>query len=226
VEQTHAVTAQPNAVWDAFSAPVNPAPPPPWYPSPVLARPAETNRHTPVLLIIGAIALVFVVAVAAGIVLLVKYWQSQVSPALSLPTAAVPSYGAPTVLPSSGPTSGGTGGVGVASGAKVFIDGKDQNVSGTAVCISSGGNVTISIGGAGTGVAAMLTNSDPPEVKSVGLGNVNGVTLSYSPGAGGGNASATKNGNSYKITGTAIGVDMSNPLQPVNKPFEIDVTCS
>jgi lipoprotein LpqH len=170
-----------------------------------------------------------VVALAAGIFLLVKYWQSQVTPALSLPTAPVPSYrvptGVPTVLPSFGPTSGGTGGGGIASGAKVFIDGTDQNVSGTAVCLTSGSNVTISIGGAGTGVAAVLTNSDPPEVKSVGLGNVNGVTLGYSPSGGAGNASATKNGNSYKITGTATGVDMANPMQTVNKPFEIDVTC-
>ena len=72
----------------------------------------------------------------------------------------------------------------------------------------------------------MLTDANPPEVKSVGLGNVNGVTLAYAAGAGQGNASATKNGNSYKITGTATGVDMANPAQPVNKPFEIDVTCS
>ena len=33
----------------------------------------------------------------------------------------------------------------------------------------------------------------------------------------------TKDGNKYKITGTATGVDMANPMQPVNKPFEIDV---
>ena len=49
-------------------------------------------------------------------------------------------------------------------------------------------------------------------MKSVGLGNVNGVTLAYTSGTGQGNASATKNGNSYKITGTAIGVDMANPM--------------
>ena len=63
-------------------------------------------------------------------------------------------------------------------------------------------------------------------MKSVGLGNVNGVTLGYSPGQPGqGKATATKDGNKYKISGTATGVDMANPMQPVNKPFEIDVTC-
>ncbi len=115
---------------------------------------------------------------------------------------------------------------GGAAGTKVIIDGKDQNVTGSVVCTTAGGNVNIAIGGAATGIAAVLTDANPPEVKSVGLGNVNGVTLGYTPGTGQGKASATKDGNSYKITGTATGIDMANPTQPVNKPFEIDVTCS
>jgi len=47
-------------------------------------------------------------------------------------------------------------------------------------------------------------------------------------GVGGttGKAQATKDGSAYKITGTASGVDMSNPMAgPANKSFEIDVTC-
>ena len=62
-------------------------------------------------------------------------------------------------------------------------------------------------------------------MQSVGLGNVNGVTLGYQSGTGQGEAKATKDGNTYKISGTATGIDMANPMQPVNKPFEIDVTC-
>lgn len=109
--------------------------------------------------------------------------------------------------------------------AKVTIDGKDQNVQGTVVCSSAAGDVNIAIGGAQTGIGVVLTDASPPAVKSVGLGNVNGVTLGYSPAGGQGKASATKDGNKYKISGTATGVDMANPMQPVNKPFEIDVTC-
>ena len=41
----------------------------------------------------------------------------------------------------------------------------------------------------------------------------------------GGEATATKDGSTYKINGTATGVDMANPTQPVTKPFEIAVTC-
>ncbi|MBS1692588.1 MAG: lipoprotein LpqH [Actinobacteria bacterium] len=112
-----------------------------------------------------------------------------------------------------------------AGSPKVVIDGQDQNVQGTVVCASMGGNVNIAIGEAMTGIAAVVSEADPPVVSSVGLGNVNGVTLGYQQGAGQGEATAVKDGNTYKITGTATGIDMANPMQPVNKPFEIEVTC-
>ena len=60
---------------------------------------------------------------------------------------------------------------------------------------------------------------------SVGLGNVNGVALGFQEGAPGGSATATKDGKTYTVTGTATGVDMANPMQPVTKPFEIAVSC-
>ena len=125
--------------------------------------------------------------------------------------------------------SGTSVAVGTGGGAAptVTIDGKNQNITGQVVCTTMGGNTTIAIGGAATGISAVLTTDNPPKVQSVGLGNVNGVTLAYSAAAPGqGDASATKDGNSYKITGNATGVDMANPTQPVKKPFEIDVTCS
>ena len=130
---------------------------------------------------------------------------------------------------STGGTSGPGGSVSVATpganASKVLIDGKDQNVQGTTVCTTTGGTVNIAIGGAATGIGAVLSDANPPDVKSVALGNVNGVSLGYAPG-GQGNASATKDGNKYTIKGTATGVDMANPMQPVNKPFEIDANCS
>ncbi|MGA9493697.1 MAG: lipoprotein LpqH [Mycobacterium sp.] len=123
-------------------------------------------------------------------------------------------------------SSNGTSAAASASStAKVTIDGKDQNVQGAVACTSAAGNVNIAVGGATTGIGVVLTDASPPAVKSVGLGNVNGVTLGYTPGTGQGNATATKDGSKYKISGTATGVDMANPMQPVNKPFEIDVTC-
>jgi ipoprotein LpqH len=121
-------------------------------------------------------------------------------------------------------SSGATASSG-SSAAKVTIDGKDQTVQGTVACTSAAGTENIAIGGAQTGIGVVLTDASPPGVKSVGLGNVNGVVLGYTPGTGQGNATATKDGSKYKISGTATGVDMANPMQPVNKTFEIDVTC-
>lgn len=112
------------------------------------------------------------------------------------------------------------------SGAtKVTIDGADQTVNGSVVCATMGGNVNIAIGEAATGIAAVLSDGDTPTVTSVGLGNVNGVTLGYQSGAGQGEAKAEKDGKTYKISGTATGIDMANPMTPVNKPFTIEVTC-
>ena len=91
--------------------------------------------------------------------------------------------------------------------------------------VSAGGNISIAVGGNQTGISVVLADANPLGVNAVQLGNVNGVTLQYAQG-GQGNASAAKDGNTYKITGSATGVDMANPMQQVNKPFEIDATCA
>jgi ipoprotein LpqH len=109
-------------------------------------------------------------------------------------------------------------------GTKVSIDGQDQNVSGTVVCTVMGGNMNSAIGGAATGIAAVVSE-DGSNVQSVALGNVNGVTLGYQTGTGQGEAKAEKSDTTWKISGTATGIDMANPMQPVNKPFEIEVSC-
>ncbi len=115
-----------------------------------------------------------------------------------------------------------------ASNTKVVVDGKDQKVTGQVACTKVAGTVNIAIGGGtgagATGIGAVLTDATPPVVKSVALGNVNGVTLAV--GGTSGKADATKDGSSYKITGTASGVDMANPMAgQVNKSFELDVAC-
>src|SRR5262249_21724394 len=119
----------------------------------------------------------------------------------------------------SGGTSVAAGGAG---GAKGTIDGQDQDISGGPVaCAEMGGNVNITIGSGSTAFSAEVTDANPPEVKHVVLGSVNGVALGYTSGTGQGNASATKDGNHYKITGTATGIDTANPTTPTSKPFEM-----
>ena len=131
-------------------------------------------------------------------------------------TSAEATSEAGTASATAAPSGGGT---------KVSIDGQDQGVKGTVVCTAMGGNMNIAIGDAATGIAAVVSE-DGSTVQSVGLGNVNGVTLGYQSGTGQGEAKATKDGSNWKISGTATGIDMANPMQPVNKPFEIEVACS
>jgi lipoprotein LpqH len=123
-------------------------------------------------------------------------------------------------------TSGNTSSAASAQGkSTVTIDGKDQAIQGTVVCSTMGDNVNIAIGDATTGIGAVVSSGDSPTVHSVGLGNVNGVTLGFQENAGQGDAKAEKDGSTYKISGHAIGMDMANPMAPVNKPFAIEVSC-
>lgn len=126
--------------------------------------------------------------------------------------------------PSSGQAASGSSGKTVTTG--VTVDGQSQNVAGPATCTAAGDNLNIGIGDATNGVGAVVTNGDGPVVHSVGLGTVNGVTLGYSDAADGqGSAQATKDGNSYKITGTATGFDTAGSQQSVTKKFEMDIAC-
>lgn len=108
--------------------------------------------------------------------------------------------------------------------ATVTIDGQPKDVTGSIACTTAMGNLNIGVGDTATGIAVVMS-PDASKVTSVGLGNVNGVVLGFQDGAPGGSASATKDGNTYKVTGTATGVDMANPMAPMTKPFEITVTC-
>jgi lipoprotein LpqH len=159
----------------------------------------------------------FVVAVGGAAIVIagLSSCSSDEKKSESPATSAEATTGAGTASATAAPSEGGT---------KVSIDGQDQNVSGTVVCSAMGGNMNIAIGGAATGIAAVVSE-DGSNVTSVGLGNVNGVTLGYTSGTGQGEAKATKDGNNWTISGTATGIDMANPMQPVNKPFEIAVTC-
>ena len=113
---------------------------------------------------------------------------------------------------------------GEAGPATVTVDGQVQPVNGPVVCETSDGKFSIAIGEPITGVIVGL-ETDASVVHGVGLGTVNGVVLSFTEGVPGNTATATKDGNSYNVSGTATGSTDANPSQQVSKPFEIDVTC-
>ncbi len=64
---------------------------------------------------------------------------------------------------------------------------------------------------------------DASKVRGVGLGDVNGMVLNFTDGVPGNTATATKDGNTYIIKGTASGSDSAG--NQVSKPFEVVATC-
>jgi lipoprotein LpqH len=127
-----------------------------------------------------------------------------------------------------GCSSGGGQKVSTSGHAKVVVDGQDQNVNGPVTCQKAGGQLQIGIGqpGSPNTVAVQATDADPPAIHQIALGTINGVPLAYQQGSPGASAQATKDGNGYKFSGTATGMNPSNPMAGmVSKPFEVDVTC-
>ena len=112
---------------------------------------------------------------------------------------------------------------------QVIVDGQPRAVSGGVTCHQAGDNVTIGIGDASEGIGAVVTTSNPPRVRTVGLGSVDGVALGYTDAEPGqaNDAVAAVRGRSYTITGAISGSDLRDPLSPrqVNKTFQMDVTC-
>jgi lipoprotein LpqH len=124
-----------------------------------------------------------------------------------------------------GPTAVSTGSVhgGLGTIPTVVIDGQDQKQYSGVLCAWQGGKLTFSF----PGVKAWISDTDPPVVHEVDL-QFNGGHLNMDdkyPDLSSAQATknATKNGTSYRITGTAV--DLTNTSQVVKKPFEIDVTC-
>lgn len=112
----------------------------------------------------------------------------------------------------------------------VTIDGQPQDIQGDVSCNVVNGDMSITIGDASSGgLSVILTQADPPVVKSVGLGTFDGSALGYTEGTGMGSAEATVDGSTYHVTGEAFSaqIDFSDPLNADvgTKPFEITATC-
>jgi ipoprotein LpqH len=113
--------------------------------------------------------------------------------------------------------------------AKLVVDGKDQKVQGPVACPASEGTIDIKIGAPENGVGATVTQGDKPVVNYVGVGIFDGVSMGYLRGVDpNGKADATKQGNTYKLSGIATGrntTDLSNIGPVVSKPFELTASC-
>jgi hypothetical protein len=115
-------------------------------------------------------------------------------------------------------------GAGTGAPATVTVGGQPLNVQGEVVCATNDGKYSIAIGDMTAGVIVGL-EPDASVVHGVGLGTVDGAVMSFTEGVPGNTATATKDGNTYKVTGTATGVSDANPTEQISKPFEVSVTC-
>jgi hypothetical protein len=122
----------------------------------------------------------------------------------------VPATGAPAPAAAGGP-------------AKLTVGGTPVNVTGSVVCAADNGKFSIAVGDVGTGFIVGL-EQDASVVHSIGLPVMNnGLVLAFTEGAPGNEAKATKDGDTYKITGTVTGTDNAN--NQLSKPVDIEVTC-
>ncbi len=132
------------------------------------------------------------------------------------------------------PVSGGSDSSAGTSTTKVSIDGKARDLASEVDCKSTNaqGNVMfIEIGNRNRGLFVGLTKTDPPIVRTVqSMGSFDGTTLAYPDQFGAfqlGEAAVTKDGKTYKISGTASGYKFNASVDeaPITMPFDIEVTC-
>ena len=73
--------------------------------------------------------------------------------------------------------------------------------------------------------AVVDQTAHPFTVTSVHIQNVGGFTGMYSQGGGGADATASLNGDTYTIAGSASGFKTDKPGEPATADFKINVTC-
>ncbi|APE14581.1 lipoprotein LpqH [Mycolicibacterium pallens] len=161
------------------------------------------------LSVVGAVGIVMVGGVACS--------KDDSSGDTTTASATTPTAGTTTSAAATTTTAAAGG-----SGAKVTVDGQAKQLDGPVVCATTDGKFSIAIGDVITGVIVGL-EQDASKVRGVGLGDVNGVVLNFTDGVPGDTATATKDGNTYTVKGTASGSDSAG--KQVSKPFEVVATC-
>lgn len=126
-------------------------------------------------------------------------------------------------VPAPGAPAGAAAPAAAGGPAKLTVGGTPANVTGSVVCATDNGKFSIAVGDMGTGFIVGL-EQDASVVHNIGLPIMDdGLVLAFTEGAPGNDAKATKDGNTYKVTGTVTGTDNANTQ--VSKPFDIEVTC-
>ena len=125
-----------------------------------------------------------------------------------------------------------TSAVASAGKTEVKVDGSD--LSGldlnSVTCVKQGGKINVASGAIGgqQGLGIVMTDEATPVVESLGMVvDGNALAVANAMGAKTGSAEVKVDGDSYTITGEAVGADMANPMAGmITKPFTVTVTCS
>ena len=109
----------------------------------------------------------------------------------------------------------------------VDLAGLDVN---SVTCVKQGGKINVASGAVGgqQGLGIVMTDESPPVVESLAMVvDGNALAVANAMGAKSGSAEVEVDGDSYTITGEAVGADMSNPMAGmITKPFTVTVTCT
>lgn len=119
-----------------------------------------------------------------------------------------------------------SGSSGKSGQARVTFGSNDAGPVTSVKCETNDGLTTIGVEGK-VPTSVVLTEGEAPVVQSVNIGDVNteGASLTYLSGLSGAPVVAARDGKSYTITGTGMGIDPAEPGTPVDMPFDIAVTC-
>lgn len=111
--------------------------------------------------------------------------------------------------------------------ATVVIDGKRTELNGHMICSHSGdGNFNIVMSNPlQTYSFAVSVSNDLAKVRSVGLGNIDGVSLSFQEYQAGLQASVSRDGNTYTISGTGVGFNKNDLNAQINEDFTVVASC-
>ncbi|MCV7152844.1 lipoprotein LpqH [Mycolicibacterium pyrenivorans] len=137
-----------------------------------------------------------------------------------------------TTSESTAAESAQTSAVDAGAQTEVKVDGAD--LAGldlnSVTCVKQGGKINVASGAIGgqQGLGIVMTDEATPVVESLGMVvDGNALAVANAMGAKSGSAEVTVDGESYTITGEAVGADMANPMAGmITKPFTVTVTCS
>jgi ipoprotein LpqH len=110
--------------------------------------------------------------------------------------------------------------------AHVILNKVELPAAGNVGCHTDAGVTTVTVDTTPK-TTVVLSDESTPTVRSVRIGEpgAEAPSVAYVPGLSGAAAKATRDGNSYTVTGTGMGAVAPNPDKPVEMPFEVSATC-